>query len=233
VRAQIDIKSWLNGVLYRRPDLHKVFAQFHKAGGDVEYLLFLSQWLVLGDVLCRGPTAAPEFVKQVISTRIPDIPAWLQSPPDPPRSLQEALSERIGDSLRYLEWGDYPRRVQRGIELLRRDLEAVFEKNAMAAIFLEYVIPAELAPRKGRRSDVWGSFFLLATTEHLRQNGTKPHYRLCHQVLRSVRKSTKPIKNPTQSVATRVKLLKNAHPHWSRALKILESEYLRQPRKVK
>jgi len=80
---------------------------------------------------------------------------------------------------------------------------------------------------RGKKVDLWGSFFLLIVTEYMRSACDKPRHRLVDELLRAVRKQFRarlalPPRTHNHSIsldgrsraAVRIAELKKAHPNW-------------------
>jgi hypothetical protein len=101
------------------------------------------------------------------------------------------------------------------------------EGKPLAALFLKYLYPV-VAHDVGRKSDVWGSFFLLASSEYLRRKTGKPCYVLCARLLKALRRTRS---DDLRSNATvRVTKLKRAFPDWRSDLRILNKALLKSQR---
>jgi hypothetical protein len=103
--------------------------------------------------------------------------------------------------------------------------------NPLLTLFKKY--PPLNPFKRGNRQDDWGSFFLLAITEHLREQGqNRPHYAEAYALLRAVRidagieKSRSATKLPKNTAATRITNVKKAYPDWAQDLSLLRDQYV-------
>src|SRR5262249_51452542 len=103
-----------------------------------------------------------------------------------------------------------------------------FEGMAILPALLEFGVPdliQHMLSRRGSRLDSWGSFFLLAATEYMKQELGRPHYRTAYDLLRAYRtlypyrqlKWSEHAKGKSKAI-DRIKKLKRAHPLWADAL---------------
>jgi hypothetical protein len=110
----------------------------------------------------------------------------------------------------------------------KEDDEDLFRRAPLFRLVNEY------QSRHGTRSDTWGTFFILAITEHLREKtGHRTHHKLAQrlwkicQSSRRVKKrsSSKPPSLERNTANVKISILKNHHPEWSRHLAILEQAF--------
>jgi hypothetical protein len=73
----------------------------------------------------------------------------------------------------------------------------------------------------GRRSDLWGTFFILAVSEHLTSKIKKPHYELCGKILAALRGGA----GKAASAKVRVHKFKKAYPWWPQILQDALHDY--------
>ncbi len=119
--------------------------------------------------------------------------------------------------------------VARRRSLIER-LQAEAQTSPLMKLLLQYS-PREY-PKRGNQADPWGTFFLLALTEHLREmSGGHPHHEEAMALLKKVRglygKGSRH-KVARSSVAERVRKFKAHYPDWQQDLKILLQQS-RQP----
>ena len=94
-------------------------------------------------------------------------------------------------------------------------------------IMWRYAIDGEMdhRPKGGKPPDYWGTFFLLAVSEHLRDRSKLPQFELCHTLLiyfRRTRKDSPKMKISAKLAEARVSNLKKMHSlRWPSDLEIL------------
>lgn len=92
-------------------------------------------------------------------------------------------------------------------------------------VLREYYPP--VLPKRGNKGDPWGSFFLLAVTEHMRENTKHPHFQVAIGLLRKVRSQSG--KSAHRETATaRVQQLKKSHPNWKYHLTLVKKQFALQ-----
>jgi hypothetical protein len=110
-------------------------------------------------------------------------------------------------------------------ETRRKDMDALSKRDPVEAIFREYLF-SQPSYKEGRKGDLWGTFFLLAITEHLRKlKSGKPNYSLACKLLDLIRDKANERKEEGSSgdkAKWRIRNLKVSSPEWNRHLKILE-----------
>ncbi len=222
LQDQIDL--WLNANLFERPDLHGIFKKkLNRYGADLNYVLFLCRIFSFWDNVRRmlGFDERRGFIHL--------------SPPNTKLDEQQRLSEALRplDSLKdpikrqkLLDLRGKADTWLRGVDQL---LEALSDPEApLLPVFVQFGCPREFFNGKGDPGDPWGSFFLLAVTEHLKTIRGRGHqldrHDIAYKLLTTLRKNSVPIKNPKVSTAGRVAAVKK-NPQWRTALSLLESEF--------
>jgi hypothetical protein len=222
LQKQIDINPWLNARLSRRKDLHEIFRYLHRAGADLDYVLFLCDVFSFWDKVRRDVG----FDKRRGLIQL--------SPPHTKLNGQQRLSE----ALRPLEALKDPIKVQKLLDLkdeadmwlrgVNQLLDALSPRAEapLLSLFVLFGWPREFYNGKGDPGDPWGNFFLLAVTEHLGSGGRgrKSKHDLAYRLLTMLRKGSVSIDNPKVSTAGRVAAVKK-NPQWQAALSLLESEF--------
>ena len=222
---QTDLQSWLNAHLFRRTDLHAIFSKLSKSGADLDYVLFVCGVFTFGEFMRRrlkfdkrrglfpvslSAISISRPTKLKASMRFGDALGEASRPLDIPR-LKECLNhlEMVYDTMN--ECVD--------------TISAACDASPLFSLIVQFSFPRDFFLVKGDAGDRWGSFFLLTVTDHLKSRGRKPNHKLAYRLLTMLRKDSRLIENPRQSVAGRVATLKTTHPHWRAALTLLESEF--------
>lgn len=85
--------------------------------------------------------------------------------------------------------------------------------------------------RRGNQPDPWGSFFLLAITEHLREKCGNPHYLAVFRLLRTLRGQPPGSRHANRLTATnRVSQLKKDYPKWQYHLQLIKKQFAKSRR---
>lgn len=147
----------------------------------------------------------------------------------------EARRKLIADTATYTSgvdlWGPFLKAVREAHNQHLRELreeEDEREKEELERVpFLKVV--KEYRPiqkEKGRKPDPWGSFFLLAVTQHLREKSKKPHYLTAAtllEILRGLSTGARLIKqgkyHKRKNADEKIRKLKKAHRKWASHLK--------------
>ena len=84
-----------------------------------------------------------------------------------------------------------------------------------------------VVPRKrGNQPDSWGSFILLAITEHIRQEIGKPEYGTAMTLVRQIRQTSPETKRQTpQSAESRIRQFKQTNESWEQDLEYLKKQF--------
>lgn len=91
-------------------------------------------------------------------------------------------------------------------------------------VLREYYPP--VLPKKGNRSDPWGSFFLLAVTEHLREKKCRPCFRGTFRLLKKIGgRSKRSARREKDSAGVRVQRLKQSHPNWRYHFALVKKQF--------
>lgn len=242
--------------------LYSIYKDLCNAGADFDYIEFLCLQLCVGDHVITQERERLRQEKQSGGTEKSELslsslpPASLSLPPVPGRIPLEFVTQmfklRPEDLLQYLdsapEWYkediDYPKlrtlveekiaeRTGLKANLHKKHEETLkhFRKESpLVGIFMDY------APHPGdwktKPPDTWGSFLLLAVTEHLHKKSRSkrpPLYLLAARLLRAAR--GRPFKSSyqerTNAKALVRKLRKSHSEKWKSDLKILEREFSR------
>jgi hypothetical protein len=216
---QIDL--WLSANLFSRKDLHKIFRELNRAGADLDYVLFLCRIFSFWDAMRR----LWGFDKR--KGLIPLSP--------PKTKLNE--QQRLSDALRPLEALKNPIKAQKlldlrgkaemGLRAVDQLVEVLSGEAPLLPVFVHFGCPRKFSNGKGDPGDPWGSFFLLAVTQHLgtiRRRGYKDKHVLAYELLTTLRKDSLSIENPKVSTAGRVAAVKK-NPLCRPALSLLQSEF--------
>ena len=128
---------------------------------------------------------------------------------------------------------------------LMNEIKPVFERIPLLEITFKYIPEIYVSiKRGGRRLDPWGSLFLVATTEHLRERTGIPHYLVAYRFLKRVRKlRTESAQKDRRTATVRVAQFKKRFSRsnsetvfpWQNGLKLLKKEFqlkMKRNRKV-
>jgi hypothetical protein len=230
---KIDFKTWWNEKYFYadghyRP-LHNVYAKLHKAGADLDNVETFSNCLRYGDTVLASllALATPARKYQRIKHNFPLT-----------MRLGEALAlETEVESLKKRRDEIINETLSKIVESMQ-EMRQRFEKSALLPAMEEFHLPDIFQSHfsRGRKPDLWGSFFLLAVTEHMKSVVGKPSYRLADELLRAVRRlhqarlpSLLYLKNSTTrlngkcNAAVRISKLKKTHPNWAIVLRCINS----------
>ena len=82
-------------------------------------------------------------------------------------------------------------------------------------------------PKPGNQADPWGSFILLAISEHIRETTGKPEYGEAMTLIRQTRQSsTSSKRRSTQNADSRIRRFKQTNPSWASDLELLKKQFL-------
>ena len=230
-----DFQSWWNDRYFYTNDpiysqLYDVYKRLFEAGADLDYIEGICQLLFVADddvnfqiedvskntphkFLSLGhPSGRSRRIKEGIVRAEKELGIRLDK-----NSIKEVESEIRGKLKEHLE--NQQKRLE---EKFKRTSEAVFKKNPIDGILMEYA-SGQLLYTTGQRSDDVGSFFLLAISEHLREKRRQPKYALAAKLLQEVRQNSKSLSRLDAMV--RVDKLKKSHPNWKLHLKALKNSY--------
>lgn len=114
-----------------------------------------------------------------------------------------------------------------------RKLEADKQKlTAEAPIFTALFKYNQPMPRKrGNQADSWGSFILLAISEHIREKTGKPQYREAMTLIGHARQTSTPASR--QKAEGRIRKFKEANPSWGQDLEWLKKQFALSPKSHK
>lgn len=208
---------WDENHFYTATPLYQIYRRLHVAGANLSFVDFLCHCLRLGDGLLTPVRQARAVWRAKLKRE---------------RSKEWAVLRRLGplESKKELEnlQADRPTLIAEQQEKFRQ-LEKYllrFRKLLGFSLILHEYGWSQLLQRRGRNADTWGSFFLLALTEHLKTIGGKPRHHDADRLLRLARQSLRPNSdakvNGKSRAAVRIAELKANHPDWSSALKLLE-----------
>jgi hypothetical protein len=216
-----EFETWWNGkYLYnydsRYQSLYKALKKLYDRGAPIHCiheLDILGCCLILGDTWTTGiDNSWPRRKRNHRSTSSPA-----------PLHLNDSLNlqTKVEGALNGL------RDAVDDIETMARR----FQRSPLLAALLEFHVPQLVQhglPRKGDKLDSWGSFFLLAVTEYMKQEfgQRKPHYRLADELLRAYRtivpyrlkRRERERTGGKARAIDRIKKLKQSHPLWCDAL---------------
>lgn len=261
---QGDFQRWWNERYFHTTHpFYNTFKKLHRLGADVDYVDFLCDMLRGGDYFqllrpkpkvhrkhelfdkllrSRGDefvlflrffaTMAVGFAAEVIARKhVPDkVPLDLLS-------TQEVKAIVRRTFLFWASWG-YDNAVKKAesSQAQKRETSENFESEhghiPIIRLFLAYNKP--IVPKRGNRADPWGTLFLLAVTEHLREGIGKPHYGDAVRLLEKTRleylskfqrRPGRVRKTNAQSALVRVQNFKKANPSWQESLGLFKDQF--------
>jgi hypothetical protein len=112
----------------------------------------------------------------------------------------------------------------------QRDKELETSKQKLIAKEPIYYVLCKynlVMPRKrGNQPDSWGSFILLAITEHIRQEIGKPEHAMAMTLVRRIRQASPETKRQTtQSAESRIRQFKQANESWAQDIEWLKKQF--------
>src|SRR5262249_1408818 len=199
--------------------LYQIYKTFHERGADLNRINVFCGCLLFGDratFLARATKGPRKRNRQ-------------PSKDTAPLRLNEALALEAEIQTQMVE---AKKALQETKQKFMEEMRRVGGNSPLYPALEEFNIPDTLQFGKGRKGDDWGSFFLLAVTEHMKTACGKPCYRLADRLLRIVRTHS-PLYFPKNGnilsdgkcrAAIRIAQLKKLHPAWVSALNQIESK---------
>jgi hypothetical protein len=222
-----DFTSWWNDRIFQNTGpyarLRAVYAELTMAGADPNHIKTLCSSLELGDLL------SDLFFDMVARHRS-------QRPKKPHNSKRVALGQmKLGDVLALVAEADSLRTatadVLEEIDQTVTEMRERFKGWLVFPALEEFLLPHILRQywSRGKKVDLWGTFFLLIVTEYLKGACGGPRYRMADKLLRANRRVFREakLKRPRASykpevysdgrcrVAGRICKLKSEHPNWA------------------
>ena len=267
-------QEWWNQRFFERTFYYEKYRTLHKLGADLDYVYTVCTLFSEGErlhanipipkkdrrqemriTLLRPPgdgvirsfanIVVAFTAKQIAEKHLPGKEPWdlLSEEKDAPDIIDRSLKEfdRLWQEHHRKDWLLRKEKLQKKLP--------VFEKacKTFPALRLIPIYDNPGLPKRGNYADPWGTFFLLAITEHLRGNGHshRPHHKDAVELLGILRrellkefsavgggKRNGSIKVSVKSAGNRINGFKNRHPSWKNDLALIE-EQLRnfRPRK--
>jgi len=269
---QGTFQSWWNErYFYTSNPLYATFRKLYGLGIDLDYVDFLCDTLGMGDNLqllrpkpkvdsnyqligkfvrthgdylvglfrLFGTLAVGFTVKRITELYLTkEEPVTLLSAQEVKRIISET-SFAVADFLANNIDNRTKARQAQTLESTER-LKAKSVDAPIIRLIMEYNNPTP--PRRGNKADPWGTLFLLAVTEYLRESTGKPHYGEAVKLLQKTRapyerKFHKRVghipKTNAQSALVRVKNVKHANPSWQEALVLFKDQFRLSPKSKK
>jgi hypothetical protein len=153
-----------------------------------------------------------------VGTRIDRFP----EESDRKRICQEIAEGLIDASVRFRKQvkrgkADAIRNIKQLVELMRAHVN-----DECRTVVFEFSLMANLTG--GRSTDLWGTLFMVALTEHLRSTSNKPHYFLAYKTLKAERgRASKGRESDRSSAEKMVMQFKQRFSYWPLLLKDLKA----------
>lgn len=236
-----DFQTWWNNhCFYTSHPAYQICKSLHDAGADFPYLAKLIYRFLQEDlnnkllkifekrehhlfrVVVQYHPSAPDEVKRFINQEVEQFKVYLDKAYHQEKVAQ--ITKEFGESLDQMSERE---RLKPGFKKRMKKIDKLMQQ--MEPI-IKYSPPASTS--QGRAEDTWGSFLLLAVSEHLRGVTGKPNYLLAARLLRLLRGQQRSSGQKERAAAMmRVERLKKSHTNWESDLrkfkKLLQQNYER------
>lgn len=243
---------WNKHHFHSSRDRHAIFFKFSKLGADLHYVWMLGYYLQLGDKIAREVRLAKSpkiqadkfdaFLKSDGQRLIPGLRGFgiavthvvigqlatlglLRIDTDDALSQidQDAVVRSAGILLAWFAADQTAEKVAARPAPVAKEPDWSKFNEPIWRLLWDY--NKSTTAKAGNKLDVWGTLFLLAVTEHLKEpkNG-QPHYRLAVEFLRDLR-SGRSSKTTPESAKSRVSAFRKANPSWQSAVALLKEQF--------
>jgi hypothetical protein len=232
--SQTDFDIWWNDTHFRTIGplgvIHRLLEKLYKRGATLRQIQEID---TLGKCLIMGDIWATEIDNSLIRRKRSHHAARSFAPLCPDEAFLKAEIEELKVEIERLkaEIEGYRKLLIHAVETEEKGLQEIaqrFQRTPLIPALLEFHVPDVIQhtlSRRGSKLDSWGSFFLLAVTEYMKQELGRPHYSVAYDLLRAYRglgrgrqfKRSEYAKGKSKTI-DRIKKLKRAHPLWADAL---------------
>jgi hypothetical protein len=261
---QRDFQTWWNDrYFYTNHPLYTAFKKLHQLGADIDYIDFLCDMLRGGDYFRFFPskpkaarraklleaylkTQGDQFklLLNFIATIVIGFTALeiakKHLPGEDPVSL---LSDKEVKAIVSLSFSfckvwlldNALANAEASLTQHQEKLERFVKEYGHIPIFRLFLTHNKpILPKRGNKADPWGTLFLVAVTEHLREETGKPHYSEAVRLIEKTRaeyqnnfhgRSGHFPKTNAQSALVRVQNFKKANPSWQESLGLFKDQF--------
>lgn len=248
-----DFEACWNHYFYTSHPLYELYKKLHSVGADLNYIEFLRQGVQEWDELTKEILAQIKEIKKTKKLSLAPLPkrpplliqlfgmeilnAIAQAQKHNPTLSGYSLSEEYGLFIekpwKVLKEGQkLTRRINQ--KLVREKLQRQDIPNpSPVTVFMDCANRLTKDLGAGRKPDPGGNLFLLAVSEHLREETDNPQYLLAVKLLKRIRgRSLGENYNERKTATERVRALKEGHPGWRSLLSKLKKAYKSRRRAI-
>jgi hypothetical protein len=165
-------------------------------------------------------------LREIQKTALPEVKKLLNLPFSQTTNLvEQGLSKLALSGASRQDWvadEDKAARRKRNKEL-ETSKQKLIAKEPIYYVLCKYNL---VMPRKrGNQPDSWGTFILLAITEHIRQEIRKPEYGIAMRLVRQIRQSPETKRQTPQGAESRIRQFKQANESWAQDLEWLKKQF--------
>jgi len=235
---------WNERYFHSTSPFYESFRKLHKLGADLDYVNGLLDFLRLGDLITKAAresaakkknsvTLNRRFVEAlkiygtiVVGYTLVELKDHLNK-----ATISQILEDKkkIADNA----WNSVAdilinfTKNRKSIEPRKQKLSDETRRALLdLPIFPLIATLRQDLPTKGNQPDPWGTLFLLAVTEHLREKDGKAHYLDAMRLLKRARRDRpfKAARQDAQTAIVRVRRFKIANPDWEKILNLLTNQ---------